>query len=119
MNREIAQEILEESGFIVDIAEDGDIAVEKVRQSIDKNNGSRSDYDVVLMDIQMPRMNGCEATRQIRAMYHGNVHLPILAMTANAFEEDRIAAIEAGMDEHIAKPIDVRKLKDTLARYLY
>ena len=111
MNREIAQEILEESGFEVAIAEDGDIAVDKVM-----NNPQ--EYDLILMDIQMPRMNGYEATRRIRKLPLGDKHLPIVAMTANAFEEDKKLALEAGMDEHIAKPIDVEKLKQTLAKYL-
>ena len=112
MNREIAQEILEEAGFVVDTAEDGDIAVEKIRLS------GEDDYDLVLMDIQMPRMDGYESTRQIRQIPPLDKHIPIIAMTANAFEEDRKAAFEAGMDEHIAKPIDVKILKKTLAKYI-
>ena len=113
MNREIAVEILEEAGFVVDTAEDGDIAVEKVR-----NDPEGKAYDIVLMDIQMPRIDGYEATRLIRALPPKDMHIPIIAMTANAFEEDKKAAIEAGMDEHIAKPIDVKNLKKTLAKYL-
>ena len=70
------------------------------------------------MDIQMPRMNGYEATREIRALPPEDVHVPIIAMTANAFEEDRRAALDAGMDEHIAKPIDIQKLKETLSRFI-
>ena len=118
MNREIATEILEEAGFTVDIAEDGDIAVEKVRHSVVNGDGEGIDYDAILMDIQMPRMDGYEATRIIRGMSLRGSHVPIIATTANAFEEDRKAAIEAGMDEHIAKPIDIQKLKETLAKYL-
>ena len=76
------------------------------------------DYDLILMDIQMPIMDGYEATRQIRAMNGEISKLPIIAMTANAFEEDRKAALEAGMNEHIAKPIDVEKLKALLASFL-
>ena len=112
LNREIATEILEEEGFIIDTAEDGTIAVEKIRMA------GPGDYDLILMDIQMPIMNGYEATRQIRALGTEISTIPILAMTANAFEEDRKAALEAGMNEHIAKPIDVKKLKTTLARFV-
>jgi CheY-like chemotaxis protein len=76
-------------------------------------------YDLILMDVQMPVMDGLEATRQIRSLrddYFKNV--PIIAMTANAFEEDRKAALDAGMNEHIAKPIDVDKLKKVLHKFL-
>ena len=112
LNREIAEEILEENGFIIDTAEDGTIAVEKMREA------RTGDYDLILMDIQMPLMDGYEATRQIRALGTEISKLPIIAMTANAFEEDRRAALEAGMNEHISKPIDVENLKETLARFL-
>ena len=112
MNREIAQEILEEEGFIIDTAEDGTIAVEKMKKA------DPEDYDLILMDIQMPIMDGYEATRQIRAIGTQISDIPIIAMTANAFEEDRVAALEAGMNEHIAKPIDMDKLKAALAKYL-
>ena len=70
------------------------------------------------MDIQMPTLNGYDATRQIRALGTPISGIPILAMTANAFEEDRRAALDAGMNEHIAKPLDLEKLKKTLSRYL-
>ena len=70
------------------------------------------------MDIQMPLMDGYEATRQIRALGSDISHIPIIAMTANAFEEDRQAAFAAGMNEHIAKPVDVDKLKAMLKRFL-
>ena len=112
LNREIAEEILEESGFIIDTAEDGTVAVEKMKKA------QPGDYDLVLMDIQMPVMDGYEATRQIRAMETEASGIPIIAMTANAFEEDRQAALAAGMNDHIAKPIDVEKLKALLARFL-
>ena len=112
MNREIAEEILREVGFIIDTAEDGAIAVEKIRTA------SPGAYDIILMDVQMPKMDGYEATRRIRAMGTVLSNIPIIAMTANAFEEDRKAALEAGMNEHIAKPIDVEKLKVMLARFL-
>ena len=112
LNQEIAEEILVEEGFIVDTAEDGTVAVEKMKKA------QPGDYDLVLMDVQMPVMNGYEATRQIRAMETDTSDIPIIAMTANAFEEDRQAALMAGMNEHIAKPIDVEKLKDLIARFL-
>ncbi|MCM1194854.1 MAG: response regulator [Firmicutes bacterium] len=102
LNREIAQEILEETGFTVETAPDGTDAVEMVRAS------KEDYYDAVLMDVQMPIMDGYEATRTIRALPRKDVtKLPIIAMTANAFEEDKEAAIKNGMDAHIAKPIDV------------
>ena len=117
MNREIALDILQDAGFIVDTAEDGDIAVEKMKEYIAK--GQPYYFDAVLMDIQMPRMNGYEATKAIRALPDPqNTHLPIIALSANAFEEDRQKSLEAGMDDHLSKPIDVKKLKETLARYL-
>ena len=79
----------------------------------------RSRYDLVLMDIQMPIMNGYEATRRIRALDNPNIAgLPIIAMTANAFDEDRKAALEAGMNGHIAKPIDIPKLMEVLMEVL-
>ena len=112
LNREIATEILEESGFLIDTAEDGTIAVEKMKAT------KSGDYDLVLMDIQMPIMDGYEATRQIRALGTEISKIPILAMTANAFAEDRDAALEAGMNEHIPKPINVELLKATLKRFL-
>ena len=113
MNREIACEILEEKDVIVDTAEDGDIAVEKMQ------NASEGQYDLVLMDIQMPRMNGYDATRAIRKLsnpYAANI--PIIAMTANAFDEDKRNALDAGMNGHLAKPIDVQKLFDTLSEVM-
>ena len=112
LNREIAQELLSEYGFEVYTVEDGDKAVEKMKAA------KMGDYDAVLMDIQMPTLNGYDATRQIRALNTEISKIPILAMTANAFEEDRKLALTAGMNEHIAKPIDIEKLKATLAKYL-
>ena len=112
MNREIACEILEEYGFILDTAEDGTVAVEKMAAATPEQ------YDLILMDIQMPLMDGYEATRQIRAMTNGVQAIPIIAMTANAFEEDRQEALKAGMNEHIPKPVDIRKLIDTLSHIL-
>ena len=117
MNREIAQDILEEAGFSVETAEDGDIAVDMIRKTAEEGNASY--YDVVLMDIQMPRMNGYEAAKAIRAIPNlKNKNLPIIALSANAFEEDRQKSLEAGMDDHVAKPINIAKLKQTLNRHL-
>ena len=117
MNREIAIDILEEAGFVVESAEDGDIAVEKVSEYIAE--GEPYHFDAVLMDIQMPRMNGYEATKAIRNLSDPNhTHLPIIALSANAFEEDKQKSLSAGMDDHISKPIDIQKLKETLAKYL-
>ena len=111
MNREIAEEILTDAGAEIDTAEDGEIAVEKVAKA------SPGRYDVVLMDIQMPRMNGYEATKKIRALENKELaNITIIAMTANAFAEDRKNALDAGMNDHLAKPIDIPKLLATLSR---
>ena len=113
LNRELAQEILKEAGFVVDTAEDGEIAVQKMKQA------APGQYDLILMDIQMPRMDGYEATRQIRALPDAaKAGIPIFAMTANAFEEDRQNALKAGMDGHIAKPLDIPHLLQVLADVL-
>ena len=113
LNRELAQEILKEAGFAVDTAEDGEIAVQKMKQA------APGQYDLILMDIQMPKMDGYEATRQIRALPDAaKAGIPIFAMTANAFEEDRQNALEAGMDGHIAKPLDIPHLLHVLAEVL-
>lgn len=112
LNLEIATAVLDELGCDVSSAENGIAAVEKIRSA------SIGDYDLILMDIQMPEMDGYEATRQIRAIGTDISHIPIVAMTANAFEEDRTAALEAGMNEHIGKPFDINNLKETLYRLL-
>lgn len=113
LNREIARDILEDEGFAVEEADDGDVAVEKLRWS------QPGYYDIVLMDIQMPKMDGYEATRQIRRIDSGYCrNIPIIALTANAFEEDKRAAKQAGMSGHIAKPIKVEALRQELARCL-
>ena len=113
LNRELAQEILKEAGFAVDTAEDGEIAVRKMKQA------APWQYDLILMDIQMPKMDGYEATRQIRALPDAaKAGIPIFAMTANAFEEDRQSALKAGMDGHIAKPLDIPHLLQVLADVL-
>ena len=110
LNREIALEILKEAGFVVDTAEDGAVAVQKIEQA------APGQYDLILMDIQMPNLDGYEATRQIRALPDAEkASIPIFAMTANAFEEDRQNALEAGMNGHIAKPLDVPHLLRVLA----
>ncbi len=113
LNREIAVEILEEAGFTVECAENGQVAVEMVERS------APGYYRLVLMDIQMPVMDGYEATRAIRELEDERLaRIPIVAMTANAFEEDRRAAMDAGMNAHIAKPVDVDKLMDVLRKIL-
>ena len=110
LNREIALEILKEAGFVVDTAEDGAVAVQKIKQA------APGQYDLILMDIQMPNLDGYEATRQIRALPDAEKSsIPIFAMTANAFEEDRQNALAAGMNGHIAKPLDVPHLLRVLA----
>ena len=113
LNSEIAVEILNEYGFLVDTAENGAEAVEKVKNS--KPGG----YDLVLMDVQMPVMNGYEATKQIRALNDPTLaKITILAMTANAFDEDRKKALECGMNGFLSKPIVIEELIDTLQNNL-
>lgn len=113
VNREIASLILTEFGFGLDTAENGQIAVDKVA------NSKPGDYDAVLMDIQMPIMNGYEATKKIRALKNPELaQIPIIAMTANAFSEDVQAAKDAGMNSHIAKPLDIPKMIETLTEVL-
>lgn len=113
LNQEIAVEILREAGFLVEVASDGSVAVEKMRNAVP------GQYDLILMDIQMPVMDGYEATRKIRAMEAPFCRaIPILAMTANAFEEDRQDAIAAGMNGHLAKPIDPNAFLKTLSEIL-
>ena len=113
MNQIIATTILQEHGFEVDLACDGVEAVEKMRQA------PAGRYDAVLMDVQMPRMDGYEATRRIRALDDAaKAGVPIVAVTANAFEEDANMAREAGMDGHLAKPYDVPTMMETLNRLI-
>lgn len=109
LNREIAYEILNEYGFIVDTAENG-------KEAVDRISASKSgDYDLVLMDIQMPVMNGYEATQSIRALSDSELSaVPIVAMTANAFDEDRRAAAECGMNGFISKPINMEEVIEVL-----
>ena len=109
LNSEIAVEILNEYGFLVDTAKNGAEAVEKVKNSTPGN------YDLVLMDVQMPVMNGYEATKEIRALDNPALAgITILAMTANAFDEDRKKALECGMDGFLSKPIVIEELISTL-----
>ena len=113
LNREIAVEILNEYGFLVDTAENGAEAVEKVK------NSTSGKYDLVLMDVQMPVMNGYEATKQIRALDDPALAgITILAMTANAFDEDRKKALKYGMDGFLSKPIVIEELISTLQKNL-
>lgn len=112
LNREIATMILEEYGCNVTPAEDGNVAVRIMSEA------REGDFDLVLMDVQMPTIDGYEATRRIRALGTGISRIPIIAMTANAFEEDRRAALDAGMDDHIAKPIDIGNLKQVLSKFV-
>ncbi len=108
LNQEIALALLEDAGFQTETAQNGQEAVELVK------NAPPDHYQVILMDVQMPVMNGYEATRAIRALPGPRASIPILAMTANAFDEDRQRALDAGMNGHIPKPIDVKFLLDTL-----
>ncbi len=111
LNREIAISLLSAKGCIVEEAEDGTVAVDKVL------NSAPGYYDAILMDIQMPIMDGYKATAEIRAIENRALaNIPIIAMTANAFEEDRKRAFRVGMDEHVAKPIDINKLTEVISR---
>lgn len=113
LNREIAVEIIGSTGVAIDTAINGLDSVQKVSQS------AEGFYQMILMDIQMPVMDGYEATRKIRSLERADVkHMPIIAMTANAFSEDVTNAIKAGMNYHLAKPIDITALMTILAKYL-
>ena len=113
LNREIAQAILEETGFIVESVPDGTDAVDTMRRVEEYY------YDAILMDVQMPVMDGYEATRTIRALPRKDVKdLPIIAMTANAMEEDKEAALKNGMNAHIAKPLNIELFLEILGKYL-
>ncbi len=113
LNREIAMEILEEAGFVVEAVPDGTDAVGKMEQAEEWY------YDIILMDIQMPIMDGYEATRVIRGMNRADVkRMPIFAMSANALEEDREQTLASGMNEHIAKPFDVEMFIQILHKYI-
>lgn len=112
LNAEIAMTVLKENGIWAECAEDGNICIEKLSEMPEDY------FDAILMDIQMPNMNGYEAAKKIRAMEGKRSEIPIIAMTANAFEEDRRRAIESGMNEHIGKPVDIKKLVLLLGKIL-
>ena len=110
LNREITKELLEERGVIIDEASDGIEAVEKIKKA------DPGDYDLILMDIQMPNMDGYEATRIIRSLNHAALaKIPIVALTANAFDEDKKKAFDSGMDAFLSKPVDPDNLADTVS----
>ena len=113
LNREIAKEIIGMTGVSIECAENGREAVEKFTAA------PVGYYDLIFMDIQMPLMNGYETTAAIRAQtLHGGQTIPIVAMTANAFAEDVVLSRNAGMNDHIAKPLDLNKLNSVLRQWL-
>lgn len=113
MNREIATDILHNFHMIVESCEDGSLAVERIKTAV------AGDFDLILMDIQMPIMNGHEATRAIRSLKNCPLSgIPIIAMTANAFDDDRQNALKAGMNDYITKPIDKKKMNNIISKYL-
>ena len=112
LNAEIAATILRDIGIKVELVTDGKEALDRVKEV------PAGYYDLILMDIQMPRMDGYQATGQIRALSDERADVPIVAMTANAFEEDKKAAFAAGMNGHIAKPIEIEKMIKTLAEVI-
>ena len=113
LNYEVAHEILAMHGITSEQAENGKICVERFMEA------PEGTYDAILMDMQMPVMNGLEATKMLRKMdqYHGNT-IPIVAMTANAFEEDRQKTLDAGMNAHVSKPVDMNVLFRVMAKFI-
>ena len=112
LNWEIAEALLESVGITCDHAENGQICADMLKQS------KPGTYKAVLMDIRMPVMNGYEATKEIRNCDHPDKDLPIIAMTADAFADDMKKCIECGMNAHIAKPIDIDTVQNTLAKFI-
>lgn len=113
LNSEIAQCLLEERGFEVDCVYDGAQAIERIRTT------EPGTYDVILMDIMMPVMDGLEAARTIRSMEREDCHtIPIIAMSANAFDDDLKKSVECGMNGHLSKPVEVEKLYRTLDKVI-
>ena len=113
LNREITMEILQDNGLIVTAVENGDVAVKMLSKAKERP------FDLILMDVRMPVMDGYEATKLIRALDNKDVaEIPIVAMTANAFDEDRKASFDAGMNEHISKPVSIEKMKGVLGMFL-
>ena len=112
LNAEIAMTILQDADAEVELAADGKIAVDKLKDA------PVGYYDAILMDIQMPNMNGYEATKAIRKLTDERAKIPLIAMTANAFEEDRQAALAAGMDDYVAKPVEISELFRTIMKHL-
>ena len=113
LNAEIAMELLKEKGFLVDRAVDGQECYDMLEQN------AEGYYDLILMDIQMPNLNGYEATEKIRKMENRKkANIPIIAMTANAFEEDKKAAADVGMNDHVAKPVDTNILLSVIWKYM-
>ena len=112
LNAEIAMTILQDADAEVELAADGKIAIDKLKDA------PIGYYDAILMDIQMPNMNGYEATKEIRKLTDERAKIPIIAMTANAFEEDRQAALAAGMDDYVAKPVEISELFRTIMKNL-
>ena len=111
LNAEIGIELLNTFKVIIDLAKNGEECI-KILEKMPEGY-----YDLILMDIQMPIMDGYEATKIIRSFNNKNAQIPIIAMTANAFEEDRKHALQLGMNEHLAKPVDIEKLKDVFTKY--
>ena len=113
INAEILRELLDMEGISCEIAENGKLVLERFSAS------EEGEFDAILMDVQMPVMNGYEATKAIRALQRSDAgSIPVIAMTANAFAEDVKEALEAGMDAHVAKPIDMEVLRATLNQYI-
>ncbi len=112
LNWEIAYELLSSIGLELEWAENGKICVDKFKES------QEGFYDAILMDIRMPVMNGYQATEEIRALGRSDAKIPIIAMTADAFAEDIQKCMEAGMNAHIAKPIDIQEVTRQLEKYM-